>query len=103
MNLYNIKSRGMRQLYKKRRKLIQLYGAICFYCGKELVESGKKEIAATVDHKLPYSKGGTHDLSNLALACNKCNKQKADNYPHELQKPPNPHRRRTSEVRQINL
>lgn len=31
-----------------------------------------------VDHIHPYSKGGTDDLNNLALACITCNSQKRD-------------------------
>jgi 5-methylcytosine-specific restriction endonuclease McrA len=41
-------------------------GDCCYYC-KE------KQIKYTIDHELPISKGGTMDLSNLRIACKKCN------------------------------
>ena len=34
----------------------------------------------TIDHIKPYSKGGTHDLSNLQCLCSKCNRMKYDKY-----------------------
>ena len=35
-------------------------------------------LAAVVDHVDPYSRGGKHDESNFATACNKCNTRKND-------------------------
>lgn len=46
-------------------------GAICCYiCGSDC--EGKWE----VDHVIPISKGGTHDIFNLAIACRMCNRRK---------------------------
>jgi 5-methylcytosine-specific restriction endonuclease McrA len=42
----------------------------CAYC-----ESTEK---LQVDHIVPYSKGGTHDISNLQCLCRKCNRAKSD-------------------------
>ena len=62
---------------KKRRvdKLLRIYGSICVYCGNSL---SKKEI--TIDHVQPKSKGGTGKISNLVIACKKCNASKADRF-----------------------
>lgn len=52
----------------------KLYGATqCFYCSKELTEDEK-----TVDHKLPVSKGGTNEMTNLVICCQTCNSKKRD-------------------------
>jgi len=48
-------------------------GGLCEYCRyPEEFNSGR----FAVDHILPRSKGGTDDLSNLALACRSCNERK---------------------------
>jgi alcohol dehydrogenase class IV len=43
------------------------------YCGKTI-----KEENVTVDHKVPHSKGGLTEESNLAIACYNCNHEKGD-------------------------
>lgn len=47
----------------------------CVYCG------GASE---TMDHVIPFSDGGADDMSNLAPACHRCNRQKGDKTPAEL-------------------
>ena len=37
----------------------------------------------TLDHKVPQSSGGTHDVSNLVLCCLSCNSQKSNRYTYE--------------------
>lgn len=39
-------------------------GKLCPYCGQE---------ANSVDHVVPLSRGGVHELSNLEYTCNDCN------------------------------
>lgn len=46
----------------------------CGYCG---------EFAATVDHILPKSRGGTENWHNTIAACSSCNNRKADRTPEE--------------------
>lgn len=36
------------------------------------------QIKLTVDHKVPLSKGGTHNLDNIQPLCGKCNSSKKD-------------------------
>ncbi len=53
---------------KKRSKKIRLkikYNTDkCFYC--------KVNIGTVIDHVIPMSKGGTHHITNLVLACKPC-------------------------------
>ena len=50
----------------------------CIHCnGKLTVEKdGSASRRVTVEHIVPQSAGGTNDLLNLALACDRCNHQK---------------------------
>jgi hypothetical protein len=48
--------------------------AKCAYCGF---------YATVIDHVVPWSRGGTHALENLAPACWECNAEKHDKCPDE--------------------
>jgi hypothetical protein len=50
------------------QRVIERDGGRCFYCG-----SGEKLCA---DHKVPLSRGGTNDPSNLCACCRNCNLKK---------------------------
>jgi CRISPR/Cas system Type II protein with McrA/HNH and RuvC-like nuclease domain len=56
---------------KKHRLAERDGGAHCFYCGIR-----EKIYRLTIDHLVPRSRGGTHALANLVLACEPCNKAK---------------------------
>lgn len=43
---------------------------LCFYCKEKISDIGE------LDHMLPIARGGLDTLENIALACNKCNKEK---------------------------
>jgi 5-methylcytosine-specific restriction endonuclease McrA len=45
-------------------------GFFCFYCKGALDESYH------IDHKIPYARGGRHQLDNFVLACLQCNQEK---------------------------
>lgn len=51
----------------------------CYLCG-EFVDFDSFEI----EHKVPLSKGGTNELSNVFCACHCCNTIKHDIYPKEF-------------------
>lgn len=65
-----------------RNTLAERDGAICFYCGHDLViiydQFAHGMWHATIDHKIPKSRGGTRDLNNLVLSCSHCNQAKSD-------------------------
>lgn len=56
----------------------------CRYCGVSVLAPGPNipnEMAATVDHKVPRSKGGDNTKDNLVTSCARCNAAKAsDDY-----------------------
>jgi 5-methylcytosine-specific restriction endonuclease McrA len=49
------------------RQLAAILGSPCFYCGGR---------AQHIDHFVPLSRGGSHDLDNLVAACAACNLSK---------------------------
>lgn len=57
----------------------------CAHCGKWCGRSGSDHVnipayeRMEVDHIIPYSKGGTHKLSNLQPLCMPCNRSKSNN------------------------
>jgi CRISPR/Cas system Type II protein with McrA/HNH and RuvC-like nuclease domain len=53
----------------------------CFFCSKKL-----KFNQISLDHYLPSSKGGTDDVFNMVLSCDKCNINKRDTVPNEWEK-----------------
>jgi 5-methylcytosine-specific restriction endonuclease McrA len=62
------------------------FNAKCQICGVKVVLSDvHDENRATVDHKIPLSKGGLHVEDNVQLACWKCNCSKADTLPASAQ------------------
>ncbi|HZU01913.1 MAG TPA: RNA-guided endonuclease IscB [Ktedonobacteraceae bacterium] len=60
---------GELQGYEIREYLLQKWGRACTYCQK-------KALPLQVEHIVPRAKGGTNRISNLCLACEKCNRAK---------------------------
>ncbi|AYW50206.1 HNH endonuclease [Tetragenococcus halophilus] len=56
---------------KLSKKVFERDHYTCSYCGQV---GGILE----VDHIVPFSKGGSDDISNLCTSCRKCNRQKKD-------------------------
>lgn len=54
-------------------------GGRCEICGKKI---SLKEIS--LDHRIPLSKGGEDDVSNLACTCDTCNKMKGCILPDDM-------------------
>ncbi len=48
----------------------------CLYCNRNLHGANPENI--TMEHLDPQSKGGSDDLSNLFLACAKCNRERGN-------------------------
>ncbi|HEY4036429.1 MAG TPA: RNA-guided endonuclease IscB [Ktedonobacteraceae bacterium] len=60
---------GTLQGYEVREYLLEKWGRKCAYCGKE-------NIPLQIEHMVLKAKLGTNRLSNLCLACEKCNRAK---------------------------
>lgn len=61
-----------------RRKVFERDGWKCTYCGDPIsMESGE------VDHVVPFSRGGSDEMHNLAAACRPCNRDKGAKTPAE--------------------
>lgn len=57
--------------YEVREYLLEKWGRKCTYCGK-------KDVPLQIEHIHPRSKGGTNQINNLCLACEKCNQKKGN-------------------------
>ena len=55
--------------YEVREYLLEKWGRRCAYCGKQ-------NIPLQIEHIVPKARGGTNRVSNLTLACEKCNREK---------------------------
>jgi 5-methylcytosine-specific restriction endonuclease McrA len=55
--------------YEVREYLLEKWGRKCAYCGKQ-------DIPLQIEHIVPRAKLGTHRISNLCLACERCNTAK---------------------------
>lgn len=66
---------GMNWIRKAKRLAIYLRdGMACVWCGKGVEDS----IRLTLDHVVCYSKGGSHDATNLVTSCFTCNSSRQD-------------------------
>lgn len=88
----------MTQSGKTTKQLQRLYlrhKGKCLYCGcptifrtkhvaPEHLTQDEYDRTATRDHVKPVGKGGRNTMSNLVLACQKCNHTKADDYLPDL-------------------
>ncbi len=57
---------GTREGYEMREYLLEKWNRQCTYCGK-------RDVPLQMEHIQPRAKGGTDRISNLCLACEKCN------------------------------
>lgn len=79
--------RGRRNLRGLLNLIAERDGEHCHWCRCATVRvpsfhSGPlKDNHATVDHIIPRYAGGTDDLNNLVLACNRCNNCREDSRP----------------------
>ncbi len=55
--------------YEVREYLLEKWGRRCAYCGIE-------NVPLQVEHIVPRSRGGSRRMSNLTLACGRCNQRK---------------------------
>ena len=65
----------------QKNHLINRDGAICKICKKGF--ASKKDI--TIDHIIPFSKGGLDEVENFQLAHLECNQEKGAMLPEEFE------------------
>lgn len=63
------------------KQIVEKYKGRCFYCGTQTTRECTKGKfrggnRSTIDHLIPYFRGGTADIENLVLACSFCNLEK---------------------------
>ncbi len=63
-----------------RKNILRRDGHRCQFCGRS-------DIALTVDHVIPSSRGGEDTWENLVCACVRCNNRKGDRTPEEADMP----------------
>ncbi len=63
-----------------RKNILRRDGHRCQFCGRS-------DIALTVDHVIPSSRGGEDTWENLVCACVRCNNRKGDRTPDEASMP----------------
>jgi 5-methylcytosine-specific restriction endonuclease McrA len=65
-----------------RRYVYMKHNYICTSCGVKCIHPNKDSYnqsnAATLDHIIPKSKGGSHTYDNVTLLCRSCNTKKSD-------------------------
>jgi len=71
---------GELQGYAVREYLLEKWGRKCAYCGK-------KDVPLEVEHIVPKSRGGGDRVSNLTIACQKCNQEKGNKTAEEFSYP----------------
>jgi 5-methylcytosine-specific restriction endonuclease McrA len=56
----------------------------CIHCNTKLAvaDDGRSLGEATLEHVWPQTQGGTNELTNLAVACNRCNREKGTRHDH---------------------
>lgn len=69
---YHLKKSFPQDLKEAKEVMLTEQNQECFYCHKLLLLKD-----ATIDHKKPLARGGTHELSNLCAACHHCNNLKS--------------------------
>jgi len=68
-----------RELKKTHWWKLRLQKAVCYYCEKRFSQD-----LLTMDHKVPISRGGKSQRSNVVVCCEECNYQKKNATPVEM-------------------
>lgn len=69
--------------YEVREYLLEKFGRTCVYCGA----TGAQQVPLQVEHIVPRSRGGSHRVSNLTIACAPCNQAKGSRTAEEFGHP----------------
>lgn len=63
----------------------EVWSGKCLHCNARLLIGldGEPISRATIEHIVPQNHGGTDDLTNLAMACARCNAEKGVRHDHK--------------------
>ena len=64
-----------------KKYVLQRNNYQCQSCGKP-----ETEAQLNIDHIVPLAKGGSNDISNLQVLCNRCNCQKKHHFDSRFQR-----------------
>lgn len=69
-----------------RNDVFERDGWVCQICGRECLRGASTQDPAspTLDHVIPLSRGGAHNLNNVRLACWACNSKKRNKLDSEM-------------------
>ena len=83
---------AQRKTYDRNRKKVMMSQDVCGICGRPVNKKLRfpDPMSATVDHIIPWEKGGDCSIGNLQLAHLCCNRQKADKIYEEVPRPRKP-------------
>ena len=65
-------SKLMANILRRNRAKIRKMQRYCVWCGSAGTSNNKLQ----VDHIIPISRNGTHDLENLRILCQNCHKSR---------------------------
>lgn len=70
-------------IYKMRQAF---WGKECPVCNREMrqIEYYSRSCVPSIQHNIPITKGGKHELSNISIICNGCNISIRDTITGEL-------------------
>jgi hypothetical protein len=63
------------------QRIYSLQKGLCHWCGCKL---GSERHTYHADHRIPLTKGGTNDPSNIVISCPRCNQSKNNKMPWEF-------------------
>jgi 5-methylcytosine-specific restriction endonuclease McrA len=69
-----LKENGGTFTFRELNEQFERQEGFCYYCGELLYKSFDSSVH--IDHKTPISRGGSNNISNIALACSACNQKK---------------------------
>jgi 5-methylcytosine-specific restriction endonuclease McrA len=61
----------------KKMRFLRGANEFCPVCGRSM-HFWKTGLTRSLDHIVPVSKGGRHEIANLRVICNRCNSKKRD-------------------------
>lgn len=63
---------------RAKERLSEAQNHRCCYCGIRMMGTGHDDSAPTFEHVVPRYHGGTNDMSNIVIACRKCNNDRGN-------------------------